>query len=55
MITDTTDLNSYLVPRPGVRLKLADLTKGPLPAWTEIIDINNSGDLIGVGGPRRSE
>ena len=55
VITDTTDLNSYLVPRPGVRLKLADLTRGPLPAWTEIIDVNNNGDLIGVGGPRRFE
>jgi hypothetical protein len=53
VITDTTDLNSYLVPRPGVRLNLADLTEGPLPAWTLILDINDRGDLIGFGGPQR--
>ncbi|MGH6902033.1 MAG: hypothetical protein ACREIR_04770 [Geminicoccaceae bacterium] len=50
VITDTTDLNSYLVPRPGVRLNLADLTEGPIPVWTLILDINNRGDLIGIGG-----
>lgn len=50
VITETTDSNSYLVPRPGVRLNLADLTAGPLPPWTLILDINNRGDLIGVGG-----
>jgi hypothetical protein len=51
VITDTSvdDLNSYLVPEPGVRLKLADLTRGPLPAWTRIIDINEHGDMLGVG------
>ena len=31
VITDTTDLNSYLVPRPNQRLNLADLTRGALP------------------------
>jgi hypothetical protein len=59
VITDASrpagDLNSYLVPRPGVRLNLADLTDRPLPAWTNILDINERGDLIGVGGAQRSE
>lgn len=48
--TDPADLNSYLVPRPGVRLNLADLTEGPLPPWTLIRAINNRGDLLGEGG-----
>ncbi len=43
------DLNSYLVPRPGVRLKLADLTDS-LPAWTLVKGINSRGDLIGSAG-----
>jgi hypothetical protein len=55
VITDTNDLNSYLVPRPGVRLNLADLTEGSLPVWTLIVDINNRGDLIGFGGESRGE
>lgn len=41
--------NSYLVPKPGVRLNLADLV-GNLPAQqipSNIIDINNHGDMIG--------
>ena len=29
VITHTSDLNSYLVPRPGIRLNLADLTDTP--------------------------
>jgi hypothetical protein len=49
------DLNSYLVLRPGLRLRLADLTEGPLPIWTSIIDINDRGDLIGVGGESRGD
>jgi hypothetical protein len=57
VITDVVrpddDLSSYLVPRPGVRLNLADLTESPLPPWTIIVDINNRGDLIGFGGPER--
>jgi hypothetical protein len=57
VITDVrrpdNDLSSYLVPWPGVRLNLADLTDGPLPPWTLIVDINNRGDLIGVGGDSR--
>jgi hypothetical protein len=32
-----------------VRLKLADLADR-LPVWTLITDVNNHGDLIGVGG-----
>jgi hypothetical protein len=54
VLTDSgpDDINSYLVPRPGVRLRLADLTEGPLPAYTEILDINYRGDMIGIGGKR---
>jgi hypothetical protein len=44
--------NSYLVPRPGVRLNLADLVEHlpPLegPLWN-ITDVNNHGDIIGFG------
>jgi hypothetical protein len=43
------DPNSYLVPRPGVRLKLADLTDG-LPTWSLVKGINSRGDLIGSAG-----
>lgn len=46
------DMNSYLVPRPGVRLKLADLVAGRLPPWTAITGINARGDLIGIGSDR---
>jgi len=52
VITDTTDGNSYIVPRPGVRLNLADLTTG-LPAWTSIRAVNDSGDILGQGGASR--
>jgi hypothetical protein len=41
--------NSYLVPKPGVRLNLADLVEN-LPAGQNlrfITDINNHGDMIG--------
>jgi hypothetical protein len=41
--------NSYLVPKPGVRLNLADLVEN-LPLGqnlSEILDINNHGDMIG--------
>jgi hypothetical protein len=41
--------NSYLVPKPGVRLNLADLVEN-LPAQqipSYILDINNHGDMIG--------
>ena len=47
--TATSDSNSYLIPRAGVRLNLADLADR-LPPWTNIIDVNNGGDLVGVGG-----
>ena len=51
VITNSSvDLNSYLVPRPGVRLKLADLTDAA-PAWTWVKGINAGGDLIGWAGP----
>jgi hypothetical protein len=49
VITLTTDLNSYLVPRPGVRINLADLTED-LPRWTWIWGLNDTGDMIGFGG-----
>jgi hypothetical protein len=41
--------NSYIVPRPGVRLNLADLVVN-LPAGEElrlIADLNNHGDMVG--------
>jgi hypothetical protein len=41
--------NSYIVPRPGVRLNLADLVVN-FPAGQElssIADLNNHGDMIG--------
>lgn len=46
---DRSDMNSYLVPKPGVRLKLADLVDGRLPPWTSIEDVNSRGDLVGIG------
>jgi hypothetical protein len=55
VVTATTDLSyqpegrSYLVPRAGVRLNLADLTD-TLPPWTLIASVNDGGDLVGFGG-----
>jgi hypothetical protein len=46
--------NSYIVPRPGVRLNLADLVVN-LPAGQElflIADLNNHGDMIGFTSTR---
>lgn len=42
--------SSYLIPRPGVRLNLADLVQN-LPAGENLFisDINNHGDMIGFG------
>ena len=42
--------NSYLVPRPGTRLNLADLVEDPPPEFNPslIRDINAHGDMIGV-------
>ncbi|RKH62946.1 hypothetical protein [Corallococcus llansteffanensis] len=47
--TSSSDMYSYLVPRPGTRLNLADLAD-TLPRWTLISDINERGDIVGVGG-----
>jgi hypothetical protein len=44
------DPGSYIVPQPGVRLSLADITTGPLPPANEITDVNSRGDLLGMGG-----
>ena len=52
VITNTTDLSSYIVTRPGVRKNLANLSDN-LDTWTSITDVNECGDLIGVGGPSR--
>lgn len=47
-----TDFNSYLVPRPGVRLNVEDLVdnatsvEAPL---AQVLDINNRGDMVGYG------
>jgi hypothetical protein len=55
VITDTAgpDLGSYLVPAPGVRLRLADLSDH-LPTWTVIQGVNGRGDLVGAGGSSRA-
>lgn len=45
-----TDFNSYLVPRPGVRLNVADLVDNPsaeVADLADVVDINNRGDMIG--------
>jgi hypothetical protein len=49
VITFTTDNKSYLVPKPGVRLNLAELVENlPLGGNLSFIqDINNGGDMIG--------
>jgi hypothetical protein len=47
-----TDFNSYLVPRPGVRLNLESLLDNPTSVeapLAQVIDINNRGDMIGYG------
>jgi hypothetical protein len=54
VITDTTDNTSYLVPKPNVRLDLDSLTSG-LPHWNQMVDVNNNGDLVGVGGSNTDE
>lgn len=55
VITEANDGNSYLVPRPGVRLNLADLVEnlppGPGALWF-VTDVNNHGDMIGYGFDR---
>jgi hypothetical protein len=42
---------SYIVPRPGVRLDLADLVENLPPGQNlaVILGINNHGDMIGLG------
>lgn len=52
VITNTSerDLNSYLVPKPGIRLNLADLVDTTFPRWTLISSINKHGDMVGSGG-----
>jgi hypothetical protein len=47
--TSRSDMYSYLVPRPGTRLNLADLAD-TLPRWTLISSINERGDIVGIGG-----
>lgn len=44
-----SDYGGFLIPKPGKRLKLADLVPG-LPNWTDILDVNERGDLVGYGG-----
>jgi hypothetical protein len=53
VITDTTDLSSYIVTSPGVRKNLANVSDN-LDPWTRITDVNECGDLIGVGGTSRN-
>jgi hypothetical protein len=47
-ILATTD-TSFIVPRPGVRIDLADVTVGEPVALTYINDLNERGDLVGFG------
>jgi hypothetical protein len=47
--THSRDLNSYIVPRPSVRLKLADLADA-LPVWTSMVNVNDRGAILGSGG-----
>jgi hypothetical protein len=49
--SDRREGKSYIVPRPGVRLNLADLTTTALPAFTRMVDVNEIGDVLGGGGP----
>jgi hypothetical protein len=53
VITDCTDLKSYLVPRPNTRVDIADLTADALPAWTLVLGVDARGDLLVVGGSTR--
>jgi hypothetical protein len=51
VISLAPDGNSYLVPKPGVRLNLADLVEN-LPSGQNlrhIFDLNNHGDMLGSG------
>lgn len=42
------DLNSYIVPKPGVRLNLMDLVDNPAEASIgTVTDVNNRGDMVG--------
>jgi hypothetical protein len=47
--THSRDLNSYIVPRLNVQLKLADLADA-LPVWTSMVNVNDRGDILGSGG-----
>jgi hypothetical protein len=47
--TSLPDLNSYVVPKPDMRVKRADITD-TLPAWTTMSDVNDHGNILGLGG-----
>lgn len=54
-VSRTTDQHSYLVPKPGVRLDLADLIDAPWPTdpalpWDTSVmtDVNLRGDMVGL-------
>ena len=49
VVTRTIDNKSYIVPRPGVALNVADLTDHPPAAGlgTDVTDLNDRGDLLG--------
>jgi hypothetical protein len=52
VITLAPDDISYLIPKPGVRLNIADLVKN-LPSGVKlrtIFDLNNRGDMLGFDG-----
>jgi hypothetical protein len=49
VITNSSDGNSYLVPKPGTRLNLADITSG-IPAGvqlSQVVGIDNAGNIAG--------
>jgi hypothetical protein len=49
VVSQTLDLNTYLIPKPGVRVNLQDLVDdATVPARLLGLDINKGGDFIGL-------
>ena len=47
VVSDTLDLNTYLIPRPGVRVNLQDLVgDATVPTMLIGLDINKGGDFL---------
>ena len=46
-MSDTLDLNTYLIPKPGVRVNLQDLVGDATVPTTLIgLDVNKGGDFV---------